>query len=279
MGYIGFHASISGGIHNAIDEAIQKKAEAIQIFTANQRMWKVKDISEEDIKIFFEKRKKSGLKAILSHDSYLINLASGDKQILEKSRKAFADEIKRSTLLKLDAIIFHPGSFSGTIYKTGLKNIIDSLNILMEDLENKGPVLLLETTAGSGNTIGGKFEELEEIIKSIKIKDKVGVCFDTAHAFEAGYDLVNNYDGVFKEFDRIIGLKKLKAMHINDSKTELKSKADRHEHIGKGEIGNNVFKKLMRDTRFANTPMIIETPNIGKWDLINMKLLKRMRNK
>ncbi len=278
MGYIGFHASISGGVHNAIDEAIDKKAEAIQIFTANQRMWKVKDIQQEDIKLFFEKRKKSGLKAIVSHDSYLINLASGDKDILLKSRQAFADEIKRSIVLKLDAVIFHPGSFSGTTYETGIGNIIDSLNLLMKDMPPDSPYLLLETTAGSGNTIGGKFEELAEIIKSIKRKDKIGVCFDTAHAFESGYDIKNNYDKVFDEFDKIIGIEMLKAMHINDSKTNYASKADRHEHIGKGEIGKDVFKKLMKDKRFSKIPMIIETPKEGNWDVKNIKLLRKMRN-
>lgn len=277
MGYIGFHASIAGGVHNAIDEAMAKKAEAIQIFTANQRMWKVKDIPGEDIKLFFEKRKKSGLKAIVSHDSYLINLASGDKQILEKSKKAFKDEIKRSIALELDAVIFHPGSFSGTTYETGIRNIIDSLNFLMQDLNADCPCLLLETTAGSGNTIGGKFEELAEIIKGIRRKDKIGVCFDTAHTFETGYDIKNNYDKVFNEFDRIIGLEKLKAMHINDSKTEYASRADRHEHIGKGEIGKNTFKKLMKDKRFAKIPMILETPKHGNWDVKNMNLLKKMR--
>ncbi|MCX8093298.1 MAG: deoxyribonuclease IV [Candidatus Goldbacteria bacterium] len=277
MGYIGFHASISGGVHNAIDEAIQKKAEAIQIFTANQRMWSVKDIPDKDVKLFFEKRKKSGLKSIVSHDSYLINLASGDKTILEKSRKAFKDEIKRSIILKLDAVIFHPGSFTGTTFEVGIKNIIESLNTLIMDIPEDGPFLLLETTAGSGNTIGGKFEELAEIIKGVKRKEKIGVCFDTAHTFEAGYDLVNNYEKVFSDFDKIIGLEKLKAMHINDSKTEYASKADRHEHIGKGEIGKDVFKKLMKDKRFAKIPMIIETPKVGEWDEKNIRLLKKMR--
>jgi len=197
--------------------------------------------------------------------------------ILQKSRQAFADEIKRSTTLKLDAIIFHPGSFSGTTYEIGLKNIIDSLNILMQDLADDGPYLLLETTAGSGNTIGGKFEELAEIIKGIKRKEKIGVCFDTAHTFESGYDLINNYDKVFDNFDKIIGIEKLKAMHVNDSKTEYASKADRHEHIGKGEIGKEVFKKLMKDKRFAKIPMILETPKIGNWDVKNLKLLRKMR--
>lgn len=279
MGYIGFHASISGGVHNAIDEAIEKKAEAIQIFTANQRMWTVKDISEEDIKLFSEKRKKSKLKSIVSHTSYLINLASGNKNILDKSRKAFKDEIKRSSILKLDAIIFHPGSFTGITYEKGVKNIIDSLNMFMEFLSDDGPFLLLETTAGSGNTIGGKFEELAEIIAGVKRKDKIGVCFDTAHTFEAGYDIKNSYEEVFKDFDRIIGIEKLKAMHINDSKTQYKSKADRHEHIGKGEIGKDVFKKLMNDKRFARIPMIIETPKVGNWDVININLLKKLRKK
>jgi len=147
----------------------------------------------------------------------------------------------------------------------------------MESLSVAGPFLLLETTAGSGNTIGGRFEELAEIIAGVKRKDKIGVCFDTAHTFESGYDIKNNYENVFKEFDKIIGLAQLKAMHINDSKTEYQSKSDRHEHIGKGEIGKETFKKLMNDKRFAQIPMIIETPKVGNWDVINIRLLKKLR--
>lgn len=279
MGYIGFHASISGGVFNAIDEAIEKGAEAIQIFTANQRMWNVNDIPEKDVKLFFEKREKSGLKAIVSHASYLINLASGDKKILEKSRKAFIGEIKRSSVLKLNAIIFHPGSFTGTTLEKGIKNIIGSLNLFTKFLSKNGPFLLLETTSGSGNTIGGKFEELAQIISGVKRKNKIGICLDTAHIFEAGYDLKNNYENVFKEFNRLIGIHRLKAFHINDSKTKFFSKSDRHEHIGKGEIGKSVFKKLMNDKRFAKIPMIIETPKIGNWDVRNIVLLKGMRKR
>jgi len=279
MGFIGFHASIAGGVYNAVDEAIKKKAEAIQIFTANQRMWNTKPIPRADIKLFLEKKEKSGIKAVVAHDSYLINLASVNSFNLKKSRKAFADEIKRSAALKLDAIIFHPGSFTGGTKEKGMKNIIDSLNMLMKELPPSGPMLLLETTAGAGNHIGGKFEDLAELIKGIKKKNKAGVCFDTAHAFEAGYDLKNSYDKVFKEFDRKIGIDKLKAFHINDSKTAFESHADRHQHIGKGEIGKEFFSKLMKDKRFRNVSMIIETPDEGEMDVKNMNLLKKMRDK
>jgi len=279
MGYIGFHASIAGGVCNAVDEAVKKKAEAIQIFTANQRMWKTKPISGADAALFAEKRKKAGLKAVVAHDSYLINLASVKPDILDKSRKAFAGEIERSAALGIDAVIFHPGSYTGGTMKKGMKNIIDSLNMLMKKLPDDGPGILLETTAGAGSHIGGKFGELAEIISGIKRKNKTGVCFDTAHVFEAGYDIRNDYEGVFGEFERTLGTKQIKVFHLNDSRSPRESHVDRHEHIGKGELGMKFFEKLMKDKRFAKAPMIIETPDGENMDVKNMNLLKKFRGK
>ncbi len=277
MGYIGFHASIAGGIYNAVDEAVRKKAEAMQIFTANQRMWKTKAVSKDSAARFRQKRKQAGLKAVVSHGSYLINPASVNPSMLSKSRKGFEDEIKRASLLELDAVIFHPGSYAGGSFKKGAENIVTSLNIITKKIPRIKLKLLFETVAGAGSRIGGSFEELAVLINKLKNRGLYGVCFDTAHVFEAGYDIKNDYEGVFRKFDRVIGLEKIKVFHVNDSKTPRNSKSDRHEHVGKGKIGRSFFEKLMKDKRFKTVPMLIETPGGKNMDAVNIKLLKKMR--
>jgi deoxyribonuclease-4 len=276
MGLFGIHGSISGSLSNAIYEADKLGCEALQIFTANQRMWAVKDPSAENIAEFAFVWKNSSIKKIVSHNSYLINLASFNPELLEKSRAAFMAEMRRVAVLKLDALVLHPGSFTGGDYEGGVKNIADSINKAFAEVKDFPPMLLLETTAGSGSSIGGKFGDLALIIKKIKRGDKVGVCFDTAHVFEAGYDTKNDYKKVFEEFDRIVGLERIGCFHINDSKTEFASKADRHWHIGQGHIGEEFFKKLVNDRRFKNIAMILETPKDGGMDVKNLKALHEM---
>ncbi len=278
MGYIGFHASIAGGFHKAIEEAVLKNAEAIQMFTANQRMWETRPAAEEAVKKFFEKKKKIRIKTVISHASYLINLAAVNPGLLEKSRRAFEKEIKRSCELGLDGIVFHPGSHTGGTLEQGIKNLADSVNILMKNFSTRSPFLLFETVSGAGKQIGGRFGDIARVMAKVRKKSKCGVCFDTAHVFEAGYDIKNDYEGVFREFDRVIGLEKIKAFHVNDSKTPRNSKSDRHEHIGKGKIGIGFFKKLMKDKRFKSVPMLIETPGGKNMDEINIKFLKKMRS-
>ena len=276
MGLLGIHGSISGSLSNAIVEADKLGCEALQIFTANQRMWAVKDPSGEDITEFASAWKKSSIKKIVSHNSYLVNLASFKPELLEKSRAAFMAEMRRVAVLKLDALILHPGSFTGGDYEGGVRNITDSINGAFAQVKDFPSMLLLETTAGSGSSIGGKFEDMALMIKKIKHREKVGVCFDTAHVFEAGYDTKNDYKKVFEEFDRVVGLEKIGCFHINDSKTEYASKSDRHWHIGQGHIGEEFFKKLVNDRRFKNIPMILETPKEGGMDMKNLKLLHKM---
>jgi deoxyribonuclease-4 len=276
MGLLGIHGSISGSLSNAIVEADKLGCEALQIFTANQRMWAVKDPSGEDITEFASAWKKSSIKKIVSHNSYLVNLASFKPELLEKSRAAFMAEMRRVAVLKLDALILHPGSFTGGDYEGGVRNITDSINGAFAQVKDFPSMLLLETTAGSGSSIGGKFEDMALMIKKIKHREKVGVCFDTAHVFEAGYDTKNDYKKVFEEFDRVVGLERIGCFHINDSKTEFASKADRHWHIGQGHIGGEFFKKLVNDRRFKNIPMILETPKEGGMDMENLKLLHKM---
>ncbi|HDT15630.1 MAG TPA: deoxyribonuclease IV [Firmicutes bacterium] len=260
MGFLGIHASAAGGVYNAVEEGNALGCRSIQIFTANQRTWKTKEPETEAVKRFIAARKESTIKYVCSHASYLINLASCDPEKLKKSRDAFFREMKRAAALKLDGIVFHPGSFTGGTREKGLKTAAESINKILAKIRNFSSFLLIENTAGSGSTIGRSFEEIEEMIKMVDEKSKVGVCFDTAHAFAAGYDIKNRYDEVFREFDGIIGLKYLKVFHINDSKTEKDSRSDRHEFLGKGKIGEKFFKRLFADKRFVNVPMILETP-------------------
>jgi deoxyribonuclease-4 len=276
MGLFGVHGSISGGLYNAVEEAEKLGCSSLQIFTANQRMWAVKKPSDDDAVVFAGAWKKSGLKKIVSHNSYLINLASFNPELLEKSRAAFIAELERVSALNLDALILHPGSFTGGEFDGGVENIADSINMALAKVKGFTSKLLLETTAGSGSSIGGKFEDLALIIRKIKQKEKIGVCFDTAHVFESGYDTKNDYKGVFGEFDRVVGLDRIGCFHINDSKTEFASHSDRHWHIGKGFIGEEFFKKLVNDKRFKDTPMILETPKEGDMDKENLKLLNKL---
>ncbi|MCE5300322.1 MAG: deoxyribonuclease IV [Spirochaetia bacterium] len=276
MPYFGFHASISGGIYNAIEEAQALECGAMQIFTANQRTWQTKDPAGEDMARFKDAWEKSGIEKAVSHNSYLVNLASADPANLAKSRAAFEAEMRRVDALKLDGLVFHPGSFTGSTYDKGLKSIIESVNSALAKMKGFGSVLLFETTAGSGNSIGGKFEDIAAMLDGVKQKDKAGVCFDTAHVFEAGYDLKNDYEGVMKQFDRIIGTKMIKAFHMNDSKTPFNSHSDRHMHIGQGELGKEFFGKLVNDKRFRDLPMIIETPADEGMDKKNLDILRKL---
>lgn len=276
MGLLGIHASIAGGVHNAFAEAEQLKCEAMQIFTANQRQWDVKPITEEDVIKFKSLHKKSCVKRVISHASYLINLAAFNPENLKKSRSAFTEELRRARLLGLDGVVIHPGSTTGCAKEQGIKTIAESIDICLSECGGFTAKILLETTAGSGNAVGAVFEEIAAVIERVKERSKLGVCFDTAHTFAAGYDLTRNYEGIFRDFDGIIGLKRLKAFHLNDSKTGFASRRDRHEHIGKGNIGKELFRKLVTDKRFEETPMILETPADGGMDEKNIKFLRKL---
>jgi deoxyribonuclease-4 len=277
MGLIGVHVSIAGGIYNAVSEGNRIGCEAIQVFTANQRTWNTKQPSKADVEKFIEEFKKSPLKKAVSHDSYLINLASINDESLLKSRNAFLEEMERTDALKLNGLVFHPGSFTGGERQQGLETVADSLNYVFSKIKKFGSKLLLENTAGSGSHTGGTFEEIAFILKKVKNKDRMGVCLDTAHMFESGYDIKSNYKKVLDEFDRVIGLGRLECFHVNDSKTALESHADRHEHIGQGHIGIEFFRKLINDKRFKDTPMIMETPDENDMDIKNVRLLKSLR--
>jgi len=268
MKYIGAHVSASGGVENAPLHAHDIGAKAFALFTKNQRQWVAKPLTGESIKKFRENCEKYGFlpRHILPHDSYLINLGHPEKAGLEKSRIAFLDEMQRCEQLGLDRLNFHPGShLNQTDEETCLKTIATSVNIALE--LTKGVTAVIENTAGQGSNLGHRFEQIRYIIDHVKDQSRVGVCIDTAHTFAAGYDLKSKegFDRTFLEFGEIIGFQYLRGMHLNDSKKGIGTRVDRHEVLGKGLLGNEIFEWIMKDDRFENIPLILETPDDSRW--------------
>jgi deoxyribonuclease-4 len=268
MKYVGAHVSASGGVENAPVNANKIGAKAFALFTKNQRQWFSKPFTEKNVNLFKENCDKYGYKPenILPHDSYLINLGHPEAVALEKSRKAFFDEMQRCEQLGLDRLNFHPGSHLKKVTEEQcLQTIAESINITLD--RTRGVIAVIENTAGQGSNLGYKFEHLAYIIDLVEDKDRVGVCIDTCHTYTAGYDIKTDegYDNTFRLFDEIVGFKFLKGMHLNDSKKELASRVDRHDNIGKGFLGDSVFKRIMNDPRFDDIPLILETPDETLW--------------
>lgn len=259
---IGAHTSTAGGVHNALYEGQSIGATTVQLFTSNQRQWKGRILSEEDLDLWKKALDETGLKQLMSHDSYLINLGAPDPENLVKSRKAFAEEAERCVQLGISYLNFHPGSSLKSDPQDCLDLIAESL-IDVEPIISKGETrLLLETTAGQGTNQGHTFEQLSYIIEKVKEIVPIGVCIDTCHIFAAGYDIRTDeaWDQTLKEFDRVIGLEHLYAFHVNDSMKPLGSRRDRHSALGEGEIGIDAFKFMMRDPRIKDLPKYLETP-------------------
>jgi len=278
--WIGAHTSAAGGVYNALVEGRDIGASTIQLFTANQKRWDAKPYTAELIKKWHEVKLETELKHIMSHDSYLINLACPNDENLFKSRKAFAEELDRCLSLEIDYLNFHPGASLDSDRQQCLERIVESL-LLLEPLfkDAKKPTrLLLETTAGQGSTLGKTFEEIAFVVHSVEKVIPVGVCIDTCHIFVAGYDIrtPEAFDATLKEFDRVIGLKHLYGFHLNDSVKGLGSKVDRHADIGKGLIGIEAFKFLMNDKRTKYLPKYLETPGGPELWKQEIALLKGM---
>ena len=261
MKYIGAHVSASGGVENAPVNAHEIGANAFALFTKNQRQWVSKPLTEENIRLFKENCEKYNFKPeyILPHDSYLINLGHPEPDALEKSRAAFLDEMQRCEQLGLKLLNFHPGSHVGQGAEVGISKIAEILNEVLT--KDQSTIVLLETMSGKGTEVGRNFEELRQIIDRVELKDKLGVCLDTCHVWDGGYDIVNDLDSVFEEFDRIIGLDRLKAIHLNDSMNPLGSHKDRHARIGEGEIGLEALVRVINHPATEGIPFILETPN------------------
>ena len=269
MKYVGAHVSAAGGVENAPENAHKIGAKAFALFTKNQKQWFAKPLTGENIEKFKARCAEYGYPShlILPHDSYLINLGNPVPENLEKSRKAFLDEMQRCEQLGLTLLNFHPGSHLKKITESQcLETIAESINMTLD--KTKGVTAVIENTAGQGSNLGYKFEHLAAIIEMVDDKSRVGVCLDTCHTYTAGYDIKsdNGYEAVFKEFESIVGFQYLKGMHLNDSKKELGSRVDRHDSIGKGLLGIEVFRRIMNDPRFDNIPLILETPDTGLWE-------------
>ena len=266
MKYIGAHVSASGGVEFAPVNAHEIGANAFALFTKNQRQWVSKPLTEENIRLFKENCTKYNFQTdyILPHDSYLINLGHPEEEGLEKSRAAFLDEMQRCEQLGLKLLNFHPGSHLNKIsVEDCLALIAESINLTLE--KTKGVTAVIENTAGQGSNLGSEFWQLRYIIDRVNDKSRVGICLDTCHTYTAGYDIVNDYDKVFDEFEKEVGFEYLRGMHLNDSKKELGSHVDRNDNIGQGLTGSAFFERLMKDSRFDNMPLILETPDESKW--------------
>ena len=266
MKYIRAHVSASGGVEFAPVNAHEIGANAFALFTKNQRQWVSKPLTEENIRLFKENCTKYNFQTdyILPHDSYLINLGHPEEEGLEKSRAAFLDEMQRCEQLGLKLLNFHPGSHLNKIsVEDCLALIAESINLTLE--KTKGVTAVIENTAGQGSNLGSEFWQLRYIIDRVNDKSRVGICLDTCHTYTAGYDIVNDYDKVFDEFEKEVGFEYLRGMHLNDSKKELGSHVDRHDNIGQGLTGSAFFERLMKDSRFDNMPLILETPDESKW--------------
>jgi len=273
--------SVAGGLHTAFERAERVGCTAIQIFTKNSNQWKDPVLSSDDIGKYREAMNKSKVSSVVSHDSYLINLCGASDYLLENSRKSFIEEIKRCEALEIKYLIFHPGAHTTMDRNEAVKTVAESLNRAHDATKNTLVVTLIETTAGQGTTLGNTFEEIAEMISLVKNKKRVGVCMDTCHIFAAGYDIRTkaSYDKTMAQFDRIIGFDLLHAIHFNDAKKPLNSRVDRHEHIGKGEIGKPGFGFFMSDDRFVDIPKMLETPKGDdgyKMDIVNLKILRSL---
>lgn len=277
--YIGAHVSAAGGVENAPVNAHQIGATAFALFTKNQRQWNAKPLTNENIEGFKKNCEKYGFQPwqVLPHDSYLINLGHPEKEALQKSRDAFLDEMQRCEQLGLDRLNFHPGSHLKKVSEEEcLTTIADSINQSLE--QTNGVTAVIENTAGQGTNLGFSFYQIKKIIDQVTDKSRVGVCIDTCHAYSAGYDMKtkDGFEKVFQEFDDVIGFSYLKGMHLNDSKKSLGSKVDRHDSLGEGTLGLEVFGYIMNDKRFDGIPLILETPNVERWPE-EIKMLKNMQ--
>ena len=272
--------SIAGGVGNAFIEGKKVDCEAIQIFTKSSRQWASKPYTKEEIEQFHINRKETGIGAVIAHDSYLLNMGSPDAALRQRSVAAFIDELERCEVLRVTNLIAHPGAHVGAGELDGIKTIAKSLDEVHRACPGYRTRITLEITAGQGSNLGYRFEQIGNMIDATKENDRLRVCFDTEHAFAAGYDLrtKEGYERTFSEFDEVIGIDRLAAFHLNDSKKEFNSRVDRHEHIGKGFIGVEAFRLLMNDRRFWGLPMCLETPKGPdlKEDRENLELLRSL---
>jgi len=278
---LGAHMSISGGVDKAIDRGQEVGCETIQIFTRTPRQWKMREFSHEEVEDFKRKREETGINPIFAHDTYLINLGSPDEELWKRSIAVLEDELARCDALGLPFLVVHPGSHVGRGEEAGLERIAQALSLALSHKPAYKAQLLLEITAGQGSNLGYSFQQLARLMELTEKGERLGICFDTCHAFVAGYEIrtPEGYDATFDELNELIGLERLKVFHLNDSKGDLGGRLDRHEHIGKGRLGLEPFRMILNDERFRGLPMVLETPKGPKMeeDIENLRVLRSLR--
>ncbi|MGC8783507.1 MAG: deoxyribonuclease IV [Armatimonadota bacterium] len=275
---LGAHMPTTGGLHKAIISGHEIGCTAVQLFTASPRQWRARPLSEEEIRAFAKAREETNIHTIISHDSYLINLAAPNGDILQRSREAFLEELQRAESLNIPWVVTHMGAYLDSSEQEGLAVLGESVRLLLQQTEGMKVGIALETTAGQGTNLGYRFEHLARIIDMAGGSERVGVCFDTCHVFVAGYDIrtPETLSATLDEFNRVIGLDRLKVIHVNDAKKPLGSRVDRHEHIGDGELGKETFRILLQEPRLMHVPVILETPDAEKMHPENLRRLKEL---
>ncbi len=258
---VGAHESVEGGLHKAFERALRDGAKATQIFTKSSGMWREPALTEEQIQAFREAHAAAGAMPVMAHTSYLINLATDDSALLRQSKDALVAEVERSSALGIPYVVLHPGAHLGFGEDPGIVRVCKSLDEVHERTRGASAQILLENTAGQGTCVGHRFEHLGQIVEGTRERDRLGVCFDTQHAFAAGYDLgtLHGYGACWEDFARNVGIERLRAFHLNDSKKPLGARVDRHEHLGEGNLGLPLFWRLVHDPRFAHLPAVLET--------------------
>ncbi len=277
---IGFHAPIKGGVHNALIVARDTGCDTVQLFSRNPRGWMAKPLSLEDVLVFRKTRQVTRISPVIIHCNYLVNLAAADEVILEKSVASFREEVERALLLGVDYLVVHPGSARGSCEADGIAKCAASLRVACKRLELGSLRILLENTAGQGECIGHRFEHLGEIMKACP-KLPLGVCFDTAHAFTAGYDIreEDGLEGLIDKLQRTVGIRAVRAIHFNDSRAAYNSRVDRHWHIGEGHIGSDALRRIAQHPKLKHAAFILETPyDDPRADLQNLETLRSFVN-
>jgi deoxyribonuclease IV len=275
----GAHMMIAGGLHRAIATGQDVGCDVVQVFTKSPQQWQARPLTDEDICGFREAQEAAGIPCVAAHDTYLINPAAADPVVLERSRAGMIDELERAAALGIPALVMHLGARGTEPEEAALERLIASVRLALERTPEDGPALLLETTAGQGTCLGHRFEHLAVVLEALGHTGRLAVCLDTCHIFAAGYDIrtPEAYGATMAEFDRVIGLERVRLVHANDSKRELGSRVDRHAAIGQGEIGLEGFRALVNDTRIK-APLVLETPKEGEMDRVNLATLRSLVN-
>jgi deoxyribonuclease-4 len=281
LGLLGAHVSVKDGVDLSPERARMLGCDSMQIFTRNQMQWKARPINEDEANRYKQSVRKHNIQKVMAHDSYLINLSATDKKILEMSKEAFFDEMERARMLDIDFLVFHPGSHLGAGETKGMKRVSGNVRSALLHIGEGKPRVLFETTAGQGSNLGYSFDQMSAMLKEVGLDDRTGICFDTCHSYAAGYDIVteDGYDKTFQLFDEEIGLDRLFAFHLNDSKGAQGSRLDRHDNIGKGKLGKAAFAHLVNDRRFARHPMVLETPGGDEGYIKDLKTLRSLVKK